>query len=145
MAERIDLPSGGWVVLRDPRTVTNRERKPILDHMIENADAFKHMGEKQQATEGLSFAEKLVKLMVKEWSFALPLPAQAPESLLDIPSLDYDFLCVEVQKDEHSIFLNTKVSPDPKASDSGSGSSDKALPLGTWTEGNSQTISGSIS
>jgi hypothetical protein len=144
MERRVELPSGGWAELRDPTTVTNAERKPIMAEMVKAADG-KARSEGEAAEEGYAVSEALIRLMVGKWSFDLPLPVQDPTVLERIPALDYDRLCVAVNEKESSIFLDVGIKPDPKASDSSSGNSNKELPMAAWTEGNSQTISASIS
>ena len=113
MAERrVELPSGGWAILRDPMTVTNRERKPILAEMARQEDA-KGVPEGQVVLERQTIAEMYVRTLVKAWSFELPIPSVDRESLEDIPALDHDALCLRVQDPESDIFLKVE-KPDPK-------------------------------
>ena len=113
MDRRVELPSGGWAVLRDPTTVTNRERRPILAEMARQEDR-KNVPLGEQTLERVTIAEMYVRVLVKQWSFELPIPSVQPGSLEDIPSLDYDTLCLRVQDPESAIFLNVAEKPDPK-------------------------------
>ncbi len=114
MAERrVELPSGGWAILRDPMTVTNRERKPILAEMARQED-LKDVPTGQQTLERVTIAEMYVRTLVKAWSFDLPIPSVDPSSMDDIPSLDHDMLCLKVQDPESSFFLDVSSKPDPK-------------------------------
>ena len=108
MDRRVDLPSGGYAVLRDPLTVTNKERKPIVAQM----DAAQRNPD--QIVTNFDLTEQLVVLMVKEWTHPFPLPSQSRDSLDEIPTLDYDRLCISVQDKESRIFLDVTEKPDPK-------------------------------
>lgn len=113
MDRRVELPSGGWAVLRDPTTVTNRERRPILAEMARQEDLHDvPLG--QQTLERVTIAEMYVRVLVKQWSFDLPIPSTDPSSLDDIPGLDHDTLCLKVQDPESSLFLDVGSKPDPK-------------------------------
>ncbi len=106
---RIDLPSGNWVKFRDPKSVTNRERRPLMEHAEEET------AEGAGLVRNLSFAERLVALMVGEWSYPHPLPSAKPEVLDDLPALDLDTMMQAVILPEHSPFLATGKMADPKA------------------------------
>jgi len=112
MDRRVELPSGGWAVLRDPATVTNKERRPILAEMARQEDR-KDVPVGEQTLERLTVAQKYVELLVKSWSLDIPVPREAPDWLDDIPALDLDFLCLRVQDPESAIFLPAEA-PDPK-------------------------------
>lgn len=55
----LDLPSGGWVELRDPRLIRTRDRKRIAAQMPD---------EGTKAFVGLSMAQGLPLLLVAKWS-----------------------------------------------------------------------------
>ncbi len=110
MERRIDLPSGGWCELRDPKSITNRERKPLVEH----AEA--ESGEDASLVAKLGFADRLVSLMVASWGYDFPIPKERPESLDDMPAIDLDTLRLAVQKPENMPFLNMGDWRDPKAS-----------------------------
>ena len=111
MERRIELPSGGWCELRDPDTVTNRERKPI----VEKAES--EGSESSSLVSKLGFVDRLVVLMVTRWSFDFPIPKEKPESLDDLPGRDLDKIRLAVQEPETMPFLFKGDPRDPKASD----------------------------
>lgn len=113
----VELPSGATAVLRDPLTVTNRERKPILRALAANG-ASDPLG-------NLDTADIIVRVMVESWSYpGKGIPSSLPaESCLDeIPAIDADRLRVAVMEPESSMFLDVSGNPaDPKAPRAGSG------------------------
>lgn len=140
--KRVELPSGGYAVLRDPQSVTARERKPLETDM---ARAYKTGN-----VDELNFADRLVALMVKEWSLPSGVPSGDVEALGDLPGWDLDALRVAVQDPATSPFLAVADSkPDPKGPTSlptNSGGSDSTLLLEPVSGApTSQVISGSIS
>ena len=117
-SRRIDLPSGGWCELRDPHTVTNRERRPLLEKAEKEEAVLAASGMAR-----LAFADKLVCLMVSAWSFDLPLPSEQPSALEDVPGIDLDTMHLELMKPENMPFLFVGEPTDPKASPASSGAS----------------------
>jgi len=105
---RLDLPSGEWATLRDPKRVLNEERDAILSHVESEAT------ESASFLTKLTFADRLVVLMVQEWSYPMPVPSEAPESLKKVFGVDVDFLRLEMMKPERIPFLNEKDADDPK-------------------------------
>ncbi len=110
MGDRVDLPSGAWAEFRDPHSVTNRERRPLVDRA--EADT----GPGSSLVSQLSFGERLVILMVDAWSYDMPLPRADAKVLDDLPAMDLDKLMIEVAKDERRPFLFEGKMSDPKAS-----------------------------
>lgn len=122
MAERrIDLPSGGWAMLRDPASVPNKERTPILARV--EADG----AESSSLVTKLDFVDRIVMVLVKEWSYPLPIPKESVESLEEVGGLDLDQLRLAVMDPESHLWLDTTINPDPKASTGSSGNSNGAL------------------
>ena len=138
MEKRIELPSGGWAMLRDPRSVTNRERKPLLERVEADANPGAPLMAK------LGFGDRLVCLMVASWSYDFPLPRDHPEALEDVPGLDLDALYLEVMKPENMPFLDTGDRPDPKASAPSSPASPTASSTATSTNETISLTSASI-
>ena len=135
MDRRVDLPSGGYAVLRDPLTVTNKERKPIVAQM----DAAQRNPD--QIVTNFDLTEQLVVLMVKEWTHPFPLPSQSRDSLDEIPTLDYDRLCISVQDKESRIFLDINEKPDPKAQNGRAPSFGNSVADSSMTTSQQETIS----
>jgi hypothetical protein len=93
---RVDLPDGGWAELRDPESITNRDRfewrrrhlPKLIDKIAaENGVAPTLVGEVEVSTRA---AEFVMDRMLLAWSFALPLPAKDPEVWFEIPPDVYD-------------------------------------------------------
>jgi hypothetical protein len=124
-------------MLRDPTTVTNRERRPILAEMARQED-LKDVPLGQQTLERVRIAEMYVQVLVKSWSFELPVPSADPSSLDEVPGLDHDTLCMAVQDPESSLFLDVGSKPDPKGQSDpvpNSGNSVAASPTTTSGQG----------
>lgn len=120
MAEkRVELPSGGWAVFRDPTSVTARERKPLLDRALKARES----GEPESPEWNLDYATRLIVLTLKSWSYELPLPKENVESLQDIGAMDLDTLQLAVIKPGIKPFVDTEQSDDPKATGDSSGTS----------------------
>lgn len=105
---KIDLPSGGWVLLRDPMTVKARDRKRVLLALDGVDGRFA-----RQFTE----ADTVLALAVAEWSFTdLPLPSEQPDSLDELSIADYDALCVAAKPFEQALFpdFSDEATSDPK-------------------------------
>lgn len=138
MGKRIELPSGAWAELRDPKSVTNRERRPLLERVESEASPGAPLVTK------LGFGDRLVCLMVASWSYDLGLPKDHPEVLEDVPGLDLDTLYLEVMKPENMPFLDTGDRRDPKVSPPSLPVSPTALPTATSTNDAISLTSGSI-
>ena len=130
---RMDLPSGGWCELRDPHSVTNRERRPLLEKAERDE---KQMGE--SALARLDFADKLACLMISGWSYDLPLPGEQPSALEDVSAMDLDAIHTELMKPANMPFLDMGDPKDPKASPEPSGVS---RPVFSTTTSSAEPIS----
>ena len=77
------LPNGGWLTLRDPKTVKQRDRKAVWAAMDRVSQA--GGGSLLQTIES---GAATMCLAVASWSYDLPLPSEDPASLdeLDIPT-----------------------------------------------------------
>lgn len=144
--KRVELPSGGYAVFRDPVTVTGRERLALER---EAAAGIRRESE-GESVDGTTWVGHLLALMLKEWSHPVALPRNDPDALLDIPALDLDFLRHTVMTDHDvSPFLQVDEAPDPKGpavQPPSSGDSDSRSLLGPVSGApTSQTISASIS
>lgn len=144
--KRVELPSGGYAVFRDPVSVSGRERLG-LEREAEAGLKREAQGER---VSGTTWVEHMLALMLKEWSHPVLVPRDNPEALLDIPALDADLLRhIMITDPEVSPFLQTAEKPDPKgrtAQPQSSGDSDsrsRSEPVNTAPT--SRTISASIS
>lgn len=70
----------GWIVLRDPRTVKDRERKAILataaDLGDKDLDAMMQRSRGERITQGLDFENLFAATMIQEWSFEEPITSE---------------------------------------------------------------------
>lgn len=104
---KIDLPSGGWALLREPNEITNRERRALALGFVRD--------DRPEAEKAISFPDEVIALFVTEWSYGAPLPKDNLDVLLDISCHDYDTLnhfAVQAQK---AMVLRFDPNPDPKA------------------------------
>ncbi|MEV5472737.1 hypothetical protein ACIRH0_04170 [Streptomyces sp. NPDC093675] len=69
--ERITLPSGAWVELRDPATLRRGDKKTALRMVPISEDA-----ELTLATQ-LEMSDGVFAVMITGWSYDLPLPVTA--------------------------------------------------------------------
>lgn len=110
--------SEGWVVLREPKSVPERLRRPILAltakavSELENSET--ETTETKFDAETMSFFNELNDLlaiaMVKEWSFG----EVTLEALLDLPMGTYDEIRELVSGFVTDLMPSFSPSPDPK-------------------------------
>jgi CBS domain-containing protein len=79
--QRVELTGGNWAVLRDPLTLTVRERRRLQRYLLI-----------LRGTDPAEFElASLTGLLVGSWSFEVSLPAESA-SLRAIPAADYEVL-----------------------------------------------------
>lgn len=76
--DKIDVP-GGWAKLRDPDTVTERQRKPFVLAIGRASKADEN--EDGGLSALVEVQDSLVLAMVEEWSFEFPVTAAGIEDL----------------------------------------------------------------
>lgn len=79
MSDRHPLPSGNWIELRDWRDLRRGDKKRAVSRVSDTERA---------AAAGYEVADGLLIALVTSWSYELPLPSQAPESLDLLPMED---------------------------------------------------------
>lgn len=101
---RVDLTGGHHAVLRDPRVISNGERKRMIMTLqqVEN-----------DLERGLTAAERVVALMLHSWTLPVPLPSEKPDVLDDLSIVDMDRLSKAAQEGTKLLFPNAQVSSDP--------------------------------
>ena len=110
MSNKITLPSGATVTLKDPKLLRVKDRKAVLKSSeVEGGDL----------SRALALGDALVAMMIEDWSFDLILPSIKLESLGELEMRDYDAL-VDATKDAQSYLFpslaDTKENEqDPKA------------------------------
>lgn len=107
--DKIDVP-GGWAKLRDPDTVTERQRKPFMK-------AVGRAGNLQAADDGgisllVEVQDALVLAMVEEWSFDAPITA---DGLEDLPHKAITALRVACQEFREELLPDFGPTPDPQS------------------------------
>lgn len=75
----------GWIVLRDPRTVKDRERKAILAAAVnlgdEDLEAMVRRSRGEKIAQAHDFENVFVSTMIQEWSFEEPI---TPDGLAEL-------------------------------------------------------------
>lgn len=99
--ERIKLPSGAWIQLRDPHTLRRGDKQKVL-RAVQDVD--NDMG------SGLDLINGLLRVLVIDWSYALPLPGESPDSLDLLPIEDDDPITEAIEPIRKMLFPEK---PDP--------------------------------
>lgn len=104
----------GWIVLRDPRTVKDRERKAILtaaaDLGDEDLEAMVKRSRGERIAQGLDFENVFAATMVQEWSFEEPITPDGLAELSWVTRNDITELVAPLWKD---LFPSFEPDPDP--------------------------------
>ena len=102
----IVLPSGITVVLRDPKTFKQKDRRKIYEAIEGDATV----------ANGLAMQDALIAILVESWSLDLIPPSVKIDSLGELELADYDRLAEAAQDAMTVIFpAFSKASDDPKA------------------------------
>lgn len=110
MSNKVTLPSGATVTLKDPKKLRVKDRKAVLKSSeVEGGEL----------SRAMALGDALVAMMIEEWSLDLPIPAIKIDSLGELEMADYDAL-VDATKDAQSYLFpslsETKENElDPKA------------------------------
>lgn len=99
--KRIELTSGAWAIFRDPNTLRVKDRKKVL----------KSASKEEGLLQAMSIVDGLIAILVKEWSFEMPIPSIKIQSLEELTMPDYDALAEEAGKAQEILFprlANTK-------------------------------------
>lgn len=84
MAEKKEV-TFGWIVLRDPRTVKDRERKAILTAAADLGDeelaAMVKRSRGERMSQGHDFENVFAATLIQEWSFDEPI---TPDGLAEL-------------------------------------------------------------
>ena len=101
----------GWVVLRDPQSVSEKHRRPVFEKSAEG------MGFTEEASPEAvrffnEFNDLLAVALVEEWSFDAPITV---EGLLELPGRTYDDVRRLVTPFLGELIPDFGVDPDPKA------------------------------
>lgn len=107
--ERIELPSGGWVELKDPKTLKARDKKAIMKAVRGVPDAENPVGFAVDISDGL------IAHMIENWYVpyleAPSIPLLDPSVLDELEIPDYDALTDAIKPAQELLFSDA-VTPD---------------------------------
>lgn len=92
--KKIELPSGGWAVFKDPSTLRVKDRKKVL----------KNANGQEGLLQALSIVDGLIAILVEEWSFEFPVPSIKISVLDELTMADYDVMAEEAGKAQKMLF-----------------------------------------
>lgn len=116
-AEKITLPSGGWIQVRDPKSYRSRDKKAIMCGVKGSAD------ELGVAQFGIGLTDFLIETMITDWSLPYgedwPIPRLSerdkdtgtPVVLDDLEIPDYDKI-MDVANEVRALIFPGQVTPD---------------------------------
>jgi hypothetical protein len=108
MSRIINLPSGNTATLRDPKTLKQKDRAKLYEVEVDGS-----------VKSGMAMMDRLIAVLIEEWSFDLILPAVRIEMLGELDIADYDFLSAEAEKAMAVLFpalaKTEAADADPKA------------------------------
>ena len=79
MSERHALPSGNWIEMRDWRELRRGDKKRAMSSITDV---------ERVIAAGYEMTDGLLAILVTNWSYELPLPAQSAEALDLLPMED---------------------------------------------------------
>jgi len=112
MSNKITLPSGGTVTLRDPSEIKYKDRKRVIRASE---------SETGELSKALALGDALIAVMVEDWSFGI-IPSIKIEALEELTPADYDALVKATEKASEYLF--------PKLQDNEANKADTESPLG---------------
>lgn len=111
MSNKIKLPSGATVTLKDPKGFKVKDRKKVMQIADETKGG--------DLSKAMALADALIAILVEEWSFDLLPPSIKIDSLGELDMADYDFLVEQTKDAQKYLFPNLAETPeteaDPKA------------------------------
>lgn len=117
-----DLPSGGYVQLRDPEDVTERQRRPLRVLMATMGDVDFRRPTAEQLDKLNDANDLLAVILISSWSFDDDVTVEA---IADLPGPDYDEILRLVAPMFMKVCPSFQVDPDPDSPTSPSSSSPK--------------------
>ena len=112
MANKISLPSGATVTLKDPSTLKIRDRKKIIKASE---------SESGEMSKAVALGDAILAMMIEDWSFDLLIPSIKIDSIDDLEPADYDAL-VKATEDASTYLF-------PKLQDTDENKADPTSPL----------------
>lgn len=102
---KVELPSGGWAVFKDANTLRVKDRKKVL----------KNANSEEGLLQAISLIDGLIAILVKEWSFEMPIPSIKMSMLDELTMADYDTLAEEAGKAQKILFPKITETEETKA------------------------------
>lgn len=106
--ERIKLPSGAWVQLRDAKTLRRGDKKKALKMVPVDENASMSLAMPHEMADGV------LAVLVIDWSYPLPLPSESVESLDLLPIEDDEALKKAVAAAQKLLFPEMPDATDAK-------------------------------
>jgi len=106
MANKITLPSGATVTLRDPLSIKYKDRKRVVRASE---------SETGELSKALALGDALIAVMIEDWSFDLMIPSVKIESLDELTPSDYDALVKATQEASEYLFPRVQDTDENKA------------------------------
>jgi hypothetical protein len=104
--ERITLPSGNWIQLKDAKTLRRGDKKRALAAVAGDTEKLMAMA--------YDMADGLLAVLVIDWSYDLPIPSQSLESLDLLPIEDDEALMKAIEPAQALVFPQPANPADPK-------------------------------
>ena len=109
---KVEVP-GGWIELRDPKSVSERLRRPVIAKASQLSGAVTAVEggavSSEAVTEMFEFNDLIAVALISEWSFDSSVSA---ESLLDLPGETYDAIQRTVAPMVTDLMPSFEVTPD---------------------------------
>lgn len=109
---RVDLPSGGWAELADPRKIRAKHRKRVMDQL--NVERMK------AGVGGIAFdmTDGLILMMIEKWHVpylpGIDRPLDDPSSVDELEIPDYDTLTDKLEPAQAMLFPRPATVDDAK-------------------------------
>jgi hypothetical protein len=103
---KVTLPSGATVTLKDPTTIKYKDRKRVVRASE---------SETGELSKALALGDALIAVMIEDWSFDLIIPSIKIESLDELTPGDYDALVKATQKASEYLFPAVQDNDENKA------------------------------
>lgn len=104
-SKKIELPSGGWAVFKDPTTLKVKDRKKVF----QNAD------KKEGVMQAMSLVDGMLAILIQEWSFDFPIPMIKISMLDELTMADYDKLAESAGEVQKILFPSMTETDESKA------------------------------
>jgi hypothetical protein len=103
--ERIHLPSGNWIQLKDAKTLRRGDKKRALAAVAGDTEKLMAMA--------YDMADGLLAVLVIDWSYDLPIPSKSLESLDLLPIEDDEALMKAIEPARTLVFPEPANPADP--------------------------------